>query len=859
MGICEAKSQTNKLEVKTVDILNKNILHKRENSHHYKSYCYERNIINKIDLYLQYCFSKIKIRHCISHCPTKISTYITEISIGSKSFKLNINQGRKPIINESMIFLIEKDFTLNELEDTYLSIYIYEFIGQININMLNSLYKLPEELKKSCEYISYFNMDLLSFLFKSKKCDFKMMGEKQLSINTRICFICDIKHRTKIKIEVKSEKLLKNYNLVFKNKNKNQRTNFNSKENNFTMITPPLTMNELQKGDLFLETNENVLPYNYITLNDLKFQIIKKLGESILKEEKEYVELKLNSNNYLKENIYLESRILNNDFHNGKTFELKNMSIESKSDITLTCENLPIIAQISSLYFTEVNHLYNTSLLHLINNDIELYNYCKSFQNLSENFYNELLIIYEKLNIANIDFKLLISQFNDILIKSADNEKLYFLYQNIESLSNMIIILMKIGIKIISFAERINDEQRLNILLGSIYNLIMREELDNSVIFYCLKTLENMENNLKNVYINFYTSLLNLNGICSKKNIFSSNIILVDIYSNLYFTKNIIRQAIFNTFLNKDQNENHEIDSYIYDVATDEFLSGYLDKNSFDLLLQKKYYFFNLFQGRNIFFKNIVLKLINININEYPFDFTQFSDNQNILNILGRYIKNKKIENLENDIFEMADLLSGSYEAINIMNNNLISFTNGYNNNAVFILFDYLKNLLEYYYTKEGDKLIMDYALIEKATNLLIEINSSISLPKLFWFYYYCSHLTISGHLKHFIINLCNNKDFFDKIASHWALAVRQLFFKLIIYIFNNRLKNEEGKFFDQNNMKGFINKDLNNKLYSNESLKDYNTVNEEYELWKSLNEYSNIAKEYPMVILPLPNTYNLI
>lgn len=80
----------------------------------------------------------------------------------------------------------------------------------------------------------------------------------------------------------------------------------------------------------------------------------------------------------------------------------------------------------------------------MINNDIDIYNYCKSFQNLSENFYNELLIIYEKLNIVNLDFKPLISQLNDILIKSADNEKLYFLYQNTESLCNMIIILMKI-------------------------------------------------------------------------------------------------------------------------------------------------------------------------------------------------------------------------------------------------------------------------------------------------------------------------------------------------------------------------------------------------------------------------------
>ena len=72
-------------------------------------------------------------------------------------------------------------------------------------------------------------------------------------------------------------------------------------------------------------------------------------------------------------------------------------------------------------------------------------------------------------------------------------------------------------------------------------------------------------------------------------------------------------------------------------------------------------------------------------------------------------------------------------------------------------------------------------------------------------------------------------------------------------------MKNEEGKFFDQNNMKGFINKDLNNKLYFDESLKDYNIVNEEFSVWKSLNGYYNTNKEYPMIILPLPNTDNLI
>ena len=371
MGICKAKSQTN-LVVQSADILNKNPVQKRENNH-YKFNCYEKNIINENDLNLQYYFSKIKIRHCISHSPTKNSTYITEVSIGQKSFKLNINQGRKPIINENMIFQIQKDFSLKELKETFLLIYVYEFIGQINITMLNSDLKLPEELKRNCEYISYFKMDLLSFLFKSRKCDYKMMGKKQLSANTRICFICDIKHRAKIKIEVKSEKL-KNYKLILKDKTISQNTIFNPMKNNFTLITPPLTMNEFKKADLFLETNENELPYNYITLNDLKFIIIKRLGINILKEEKEKTELELNSKN-LRKNNCLESAKLYYDFHIGKQYDLKSMLTESKQDITITFENLPLVAQISSLYFTEFNHLYNTSLLHMINNDIDIYNY----------------------------------------------------------------------------------------------------------------------------------------------------------------------------------------------------------------------------------------------------------------------------------------------------------------------------------------------------------------------------------------------------------------------------------------------------------------------------------------------------
>ena len=50
-------------------------------------------------------------------------------------------------------------------------------------------------------------------------------------------------------------------------------------------------MLELQKADIFLETNESYDRYSYISLNGLKAQIIKDLGNKILTEENELNDL----------------------------------------------------------------------------------------------------------------------------------------------------------------------------------------------------------------------------------------------------------------------------------------------------------------------------------------------------------------------------------------------------------------------------------------------------------------------------------------------------------------------------------------------------------------------------------------
>ena len=51
------------------------------------------------------------------------------------------------------------------------------------------------------KYFSYFEINLLSFLFRPNKCDFAMLGETPLSPSARIVFNCDIEEKGTIVIQ----------------------------------------------------------------------------------------------------------------------------------------------------------------------------------------------------------------------------------------------------------------------------------------------------------------------------------------------------------------------------------------------------------------------------------------------------------------------------------------------------------------------------------------------------------------------------------------------------------------------------------------------------------------------------------
>ena len=866
MGACDSnnKSYSNRAQDNNNEQNEENL-----DNHSYKFENIEKSIFsNNKTVNLKFIFYNFKIKYCISHKPTKDSTYITEIRIGQKIFPLIINKGQSPTIpNVEDIkngYFEQKDFTINELENTFFLINIYEFIDNIPNLSNNTELGLPEKYKQKCSYNSFFCISLLSFLFNSAKCDFEMMGKKQLSTKLRISFNCFIEHREKIIIKASALNKPNITKLIFKNKDIDLNCNTKQSDNYFVITTPPMTMLELQRADLFLETNETPLNYSYITLNNLKAKIINQLGEKILLRKNEHSDLNLHNPVDIRASNFNNNLFDYNFGNNTKKLKVNNREKKSNKDALLYFENLPIISQIPNLFFTEFGNIYNTSILNLINNSPEIVNYRKSKKISSDDFYSKLYGYLAELSKPNYPFDIL-NEMHILLMRSVDNDKFMFLYPNMDSLNQMIILFLNTGLKII---EKIIDstEEFQIVILSKLINILMRrEELNNGVLYQCINKYKSTPNNPENLYNKLIINLFNLYQLLLSNKLSNNNDTpLIELYSRLYFQKKYFRQAILCT-LNKDEykfnEDKYKDDIFLYDTLNDDKLNSYLSSDTMKYInkfLKSKEYFNNVRYDIYKIIKRIIAFINEANINQYPLDFIIFFDNFNILRIMERDIKEQKYDKpdkikLSDDFYESLMLLSYSYLSISILNNTLIRSTNGHNPNAVYVLFIYFKSLFDYY-NLTGNKLIMDYSMLELASQLLTENEDSLSLPRLFWFYYCCGHMMLSGNLKWFIINIVNRK--FDKFAYHWSFTIRQVFFKLVLFIINDRLKNEEGKFFMKEKLNPFIYRNNNNNSlnpYIGEAYKDFDTIKKEYDEWNKNKANNNFNNDYPIFFLPAP------
>lgn len=837
----------------------------------YKFNFSEKNILKNKKFNLKFIFYNFKVKYCISHKASRDSYYITQISIGEKIFPLIINQGQLPSIpNQEDIqngYFHQKEYTLDELEKTYLLINIYEYLEDTEPLINESLKSFPEEFKKKCNYNSFFRISLLSFLFKSQKCDFAMMGTNQLSTKTRISFYCFIEHREKILIRAKALKDPNIRKLIFRSNTFNISSE-KGQDNYFSIMTPPITMNEFQKSDLFLETNESYDSYRYISLNLLKAKMINKLGFTLINGENNFSNM-----------IYHKPVDINNDeisinnqkrgyyqFGDQQQYNLLfNQSEESNQNAYLFCNNLPIIGQIPTLYFTEYGNIYSTAILNLINDDQELQFYRKSKQISSDDFYSKLVNYYNELIKPNYDFNIL-NDMHVLLMRSIDSERFMFIYPSFIHLNKMVHLFLKVGIIIIEKIKNTDEEYKIIILTKLINILMRREELDNAVLCELMEKYDFKEFNIEPEYNKLNNELYYLYQLLlSNKYAINNDTALIELFSRLYYQKKYFRLLILSTLKEKEYKynfprPNSQNDIFIYDIINDERLNKQLTnpKKGFKNYMHNKDNLKKKDFDNYRLLKRIIAFLNDSNINQYPFDFCLFSDNEIIMQLMENDLELYKREKfiLSNDFYESAMLLSHSYFSISRINKSLIQATNGHNPNAVYTLFIYFKSLFDYYFSATNNRLIMSYSTFEVATTLLSDKEDSLSLPRLFWFYYCCSHMMLSGNLKWFIVNIINKN--FDKFAFHWSFTIRQVFFKLAIFILYEKLKNEEGKLFRKDKLDNFFNKSMVNSKdpYIIEANKDFGIIEREYNDWNERRK-ENEDYDYPMFFLPAPISNN--
>ena len=800
---------------------------------------------NKIRLV--FVLSNIKIHQCFSRDKSnKKSLFIFEMQLGTKIFPLFCNYGLTPLTPDKCEEKIDLN-SFNDLSNHYLKINIYEIISEFNEEKLKSFRTQPKLLKTYIPYsrhCSYFQMDLLSFLFRGNKFDFPLLGRKQISNYGRISFQLDIEQLCCYQIiiedkdsngnnEVKSE-------FVLNSKKFNSKVNY--KDNKFFMNTIPLSMNDLASSDLYIQkTDPSKDEYEYYSLNELKAKLFKDLTNEILKNF-----------SYLVFGNFEEQQ--------SRSINIKNFFSDSKkksnNKYTMTIKNLPIIVQARNLIFTEKGHKNNTSILYTI---VEDQNVLSNYKNKCV-LYDEIHPKFEKnMNSLRQNHKLDVTlyEIQELLKKTAEEDRLIYKYKCEEELLNIIMQLMELGVKLIKKLQKTDDQSKIVGILENLCLLLKREELNNEIILYYIKKFEPKGTNIQGLYNDYFLYLFKLNKIVKEKIKPGMYENLVDIYTSLYFRNAMVRESLLNSIsLQVKDYENNAIDYFLYDIKNDELLNVYLSDSNKDTLntnmIKTSQYFSNIVKEAYIpLIKNIWNYQYKQKIYAYPFDIMVFNDNQEIISTMANYIKEQGTINLPNEFFDSISYISSSYFALKRINSIMITSTNAYDSAACYLLIDYLQYIIDAYYKETNNFLIMDYNLIEKAITIIVNIENSLNLPKVFWLYYCDGHMMPTSNIKWLIKNVINKN--FSRYIFSWSWKIRSLFVKLVLYTIYDRLKYVNGKYLNLDLLKKLMDKsDINvDTNYKEQGIKEFNALYEEYIQWKSAKQ-NNEFIDYPMVFLPL-------
>ena len=417
----------------------------------------------------------------------------------------------------------------NTINNEYITEYINDLKQYYSLHLKNSYQNFRTCLNKLEEILKKNGNNKITASMLKEIIDDSIFFEREKQIMN---FIKEIKETQAQKEKIKNELKQNEINNITK-----KLENELNKKKNYKKISRELTVTLEKKNSEINECNKkiSILEQEKNENNKLiqkKREELQKIKNDYTKIENEKIELEIKYNNLLEENKSLEK--INQNYENNKKILYQGLEEEKKklienivkeintkwsqkikekiSQIKNLKKNIILIKNDYKNKYTEFLNEYKSSLI-LIQKKISQYDNqykekIKSVEKKYEKYLNEQLVLNNKLKRQNEE---LIAKKNE---ETIDSQKLIFKIKELESeTSNQKTLIKKLknDLEIKSKENNVISEKNLVIVKNLNNFLLMITKLKKkylSIIF----TLKTQINNVKDLYVNDISHLMNLNN-----------------------------------------------------------------------------------------------------------------------------------------------------------------------------------------------------------------------------------------------------------------------------------------------------------------------------------------------------------
>ena len=523
-------------------------------------------------------------------------------------------------------------------------------------------------------------------------------------------------------------------------------------------------------------------------------------------------------------------------------------------EMTVSLKKIPLIKQIMCGVMTETG--FEVSSIFLYDNIINNNNLPEDLLKLNslkkqlENHLTNTNQINNNEKELNLDTLKIFNEIKNCLKQSIEDSALYYGYSNTLDLYNGQVIMLQLGLNILEVIDKLNLEQRkvsfeiLKLLnersefdLGTVTSkwfkkinnpnnqisyefrdefLLKNKVIENFIRFnnesisLCLEFLTRGKNNdnSSKVFTNYFLSiayfrvplyreyfiksiLSNINNPIIKTKITQEinvdELIEQDPINSLILWDNFYKKLKLSLSNLKDENiiEINESLSDMKDIIT--YSNEYSRSNWKSNLSKRDFIFFNLVNNLCQYIKQEV----DNETNETKIHWLNIPGFDSIIYAIEYELSNKKVNQYPNSLMTLIPVFIENIDIINKFISIIIKRTNAYDTKAIFNLV----NILHLIFSQkeiQNSETHFNYNLIQHAFIIIMNTENSLSIAKFIWLYYKDAHLMPSRHLVN-LINTIFLPHFFN-LFFHWSYQIREIFYYLLLYIFEYRIKNRMAK-----------------------------------------------------------------